>query len=335
MGTQSQFVLAYDLGGTKINAGIVDDTGNVLKILRASTDLSLGKHGVIDALAALGQELLGEETCRKNVRIIGLASAGPLDPIAGTLLNPTNLKTHGQSWGVFPIRDLLAEKIGLPVVLDNDAAAAILAERWVGEARGYDNALTLTLGTGLGVGVICNGELVRAGRHLHPEGGLTIINFSETEALKADQNGGIAESYLSAPGLARLFERKRNQRQTPNATRTHPTPREITELARSGDPTALAAFIDYAEILAAVLHNFALLFAPEIVILGGSFAQSADVFLDRTRKRLEERLQPFRNGVDLLPKIAVSQLRNQAGVIGGAAIAFQKSVFHKRTSQGN
>jgi predicted NBD/HSP70 family sugar kinase len=101
--------------------------------------------------------------------------------------------------------------------------------------------------------------------------------------------------------------------------------KDIAELARKRDPRAIAAFEEYAELLAVALQNYATIFAPQVVIFTGSFAEAADLFLESTEQHLERLLVRRRLGVDLLPKLAVSKLQNQAGLVGGAYVAFNPS----------
>jgi glucokinase len=249
------------------------------------------------------------------VKVAGIASAGPLDPGTGTLLDPTNFASGGEPWGKFPIVKLLSTKLRMPVQLENDAAAAILAEHWVGAARKHQNAIILTLGTGLGTGMIVNGALVRAGRGQHPEGGHVIVNYNDQTAPCGCGNLGCAEAYLSGRSFAR-----RARARFGNATLTA---KDIADLARKRDPRALAAFEEYAQVMATALHNYAVLYAPEIAVFTGSFAESSDLFLDSTRRHLAHLLARRRVGVDLLPKLALSSLENRAGLIGGAYVALQ------------
>ena len=111
-----------------------------------------------------GESAVGLIARHPNVKRAGIASAGPLDPIGGVLLDPTNFASASGTWGHVPLARILSRKLRIPVLLENDAAAAMLAEHWVGAAKGYENAMILTLGTGLGTGIICNGALVRAGQ---------------------------------------------------------------------------------------------------------------------------------------------------------------------------
>jgi glucokinase len=139
----------------------------------------------------------------------------------------------------------------MPVRLENDAAAAILAEYWIGAAKGIRNAMILTLGTGLGTGIICNGELVRAGHYFHPEAGHIIIKMGDETAPCGCGNLGCAESYLSGRNFAR-----RARARFGNSSLSG---KDITDLARKGDPRALAAFEEYARLMATVIHNFVVL----------------------------------------------------------------------------
>lgn len=308
-----QLTLAYDLGGTKVAAGVVDAKGKVLVELREPVVLEHGKEAVFEQLARLGKGLLAQYP---GIKCAGIASAGPLDPLQGILLDPTNFASAVGTWGNVPLASIMSRKLRIPVALENDAAAAMLAEHWIGAAKGYKNAMILTLGTGLGTGIIANGELVRAGHFFHPEAGHIILKSGDESAPCGCGNLGCAEAYLSGRNFAR---RARTRFGNPSLTG-----KDITELAHKRDPRALAAFEEYAHLMAIAIHNFVVLYCPEIVVFTGSFAESASLFMDQTRRHLEHMLARRRVGTDLLPKLAVSSLDNQAGIIGGAYVAFHR-----------
>lgn len=306
-----ELALAYDLGGTKVAAGVVDSKGKVITEIREPVVLELGKEAVFEQLGRLGKLLLSQYP---RIKRAGIASAGPLDPKGGVLLDPTNFASAIGTWGNVPIASILSRKLRIPVVLENDAAAAMLAEHWIGAAKGYKNAMILTLGTGLGTGIISNGELVRAGHNFHPEAGHIILKIGDESAPCGCGNLGCAEAYLSGRNFAR---RARTRFGNPSLTG-----KDLTELALKRDPRALAAFEEYAHLMAIAIHNYVVLYCPEIVVFTGSFAESAPLFMDQTRRHLEQLLARRRVGTDLLPKLAVSSLDNQAGIIGGAYVAF-------------
>ncbi len=309
-------VLAYDLGGTKVHVGVVDETGRVLTEQRVPVVVEQGKNAVINQLAELGREYLKHYP---EIRQVGLASAGPLDPIRGLLLDPTNIANPSdpkKSWGKVPIAKILGQKLKRNVTLENDAAAAMLAEHWLGKAKKYDNAMILTLGTGLGTGIFCNGSLLRSGRFLHPEAGHIIIRADDQSAPCGCGNLGCAEAFLSGRSFTR--------RNRPRFARADYLAADITELAKSGDPRGLAAFKEYAELMAIAITNYVVCYSPEIVVFSGSFAAAADLFMPQTTEHLKVFLKRRRVGVDLLPKLAVSSLDNKAGLIGGAYVAFKQ-----------
>jgi glucokinase len=306
-------VLAYDLGGTKVSVGAVTSQGKVLEEIRVPVAVEQGKAAVIRQLSDLGKDIISRH---KGIKKVGMASAGPLDPDKGILLDPTNFASAAGTWGKVPIANLLSKALKKPVFLENDAAAAMLAEAWIGHAKGYNNAMILTLGTGLGTGIIVNGELVRARGGLHPEAGHMVIHEGDQSAPCGCGNLGCAEAYLSGRGFTR--------RSRPRFANPDLFALDISNMARKRDPRALAAFEEYAHIMAIAIHNYAVMFAPEIVVFTGSFAASADLFMDSTKDHLEKLLARRRIGFDLLPKLKVSKLDNLAGLVGAAKVAFDR-----------
>lgn len=311
----SQKVLSYDLGGTKIAAGIVSGRGKVLEEIRVPIHLGQGKKGVLHQLETLGSQLLSRHP---QIQKVGIASAGPLDPEKGELLEPTNFSRNGHLWGKVPLTQLLSKKLKRRVYLENDAAAAALAEHWVGAGKNYQNMIVLTLGTGLGTGIICNGHLVRSGRHLHPEAGHMIIQVNDESAPCGCGNLGCAEAYLSGGN----FE-KRIRRKYPHLGRTS---KEIADQAREGNPQAMEAFDEYARLMAVALYNYVRIFSPEIVIFAGSFAAASDLFKLKTQTLLKKMLRQQNKVINLVPKLTVSTLQNNSGIIGGAYIALNRNI---------
>jgi predicted NBD/HSP70 family sugar kinase len=224
--------------------------------------------------------------------------------------------TEGEHWGAFSIVDALNRRTGLSWQLENDAAAAVRAEAWQGESRSVSNHITLTLGTGLGVGVWLNGKLLRSGRFLHPEAGHIIIEYKEKEVLCGCGNYGCAEAYLSGVNFSRWVSERWGESLNGE---------DLVARARAGDQKAKTEFEGYARRLAVYLSSLVVLFCPERVVLSGGFSHSADLFLPQTQVELEKLLSTRREGVDLLPTLAVSKFQDEAGVLGAAQLAFQGS----------
>jgi glucokinase len=332
-GARIEKVLAYDIGGTKVHTAIIDSRGRVHDEVRVAVDFSRGRSDVFRQWIDAGKRLLDSHP---DVKRVGVASAGPLDPAKGLLLDPTNFTSAGgETWGVVPISKLLSRGLGgLPIVLENDAAAAVLAEHWCGAAKGVDDCMIITLGTGVGTGMIVDGKLVRAGRGLHTEGGHVIIRAGDESAVCGCGNLGCVEAFLSGRNFEKRARRALEGSQGTPAPVGHVefapghveagfSAPELAARARAGEAAVVALFEEYAELLAVAIHNFVVLYAPRVVVLAGSFANAADLFLDRARERLEELLIRRRHGVDFMPRVVVSSLQNRAGVLGGAVVALR------------
>lgn len=306
-------VLAYDLGGTKVSVGVIDSSGKILASHREPVLISQGKKATIDQLARLGLEMIKQFP---DIEVAGIASAGPLDPEKGELLDPTNFKGPDGPWGRTPITSILKKRLKVEVVLENDAASALLAESWQGLAKKFRNSMILTLGTGLGTAFICNGRLVRGGNNSHTEAGHMVIVQGDDSALCGCGNYGCAEAYLSGKFFAHRARKKLKNEQIDAV--------QIAARARRGEKAALALFEDYADHMATTLHNCYRIFGPEVVILTGSFAAANDLFIPQTQEKLRYLMRRYLDLTGPLPEIQVSTLENQAGLLGGAYIALQK-----------
>lgn len=302
--------LTFDLGGTKLGIGVVDRAGNVLCAQKHLVDLQSGFDGLIDQMTKLSRPLIK----KYDLQIASIASAGPLDPDRGVLLNPTNLKSKGKSWGVAPLVDAMRHKVGMPVLLENDAAAAVLAEQWVGGGQGAQNLVAVTLGTGLGVGVIANGQLVRAGRGLHTEFG-HITLFGNDKTIKCGcGNFGCAEAWLSGFNFTKYLSKKWKKSSLNGEA--------LALLLKKKDRRAVQELSQYGERLAQFLYSIVVTFCPEKILLSGGFSSLYPFFEDDLNRKLLALLKTRRQGVDLVPEVIQSELNDHMGLIGAAAKIF-------------
>lgn len=301
-------VLAMDLGGTKLLLGRVNEKGQILEKKKISVNLSKGPDGLLKQIAEAANGMKTDKTYAA-----ALSSAGPLDPIRGQWLNPTNLKTEGQSWGEVEVVSVLKEALGLPCFLENDAACAAMAESWLGQAKACENFISITLGTGLGVGVWANGQLVRSGRYLHTELGHLIIESGVGAALCGCGNRGCAEAYLSGTNFAKLVSQKMNQTLSGE---------DLLKLAYDNNNVVIRSFEDYSYRLALFIRNLIVGFYPEKIILSGGFAVASKFFLDRTKVLLAQRLEE-RSEQNFAPELVMSNIQNEMGVLGAAALALR------------
>jgi glucokinase len=308
--------LAFDLGGTKIAAAVVDERGKIIEETRAPVNVSGGYATLVQQMTDMALPYIKKYKLKSGA----VASAGPLDPIRGTLLNPTNLKSDGKGWGVVPIIRLLEKKMKIKLKLENDAAVAALAEHWVGAGKNIQNLLIVTLGTGLGVGVIANGELIRSGRHLHPEAGHIIIDYNDKEWLCGCGNFGCAEAFLSGTNFTKHIAQKIKRD-------SKLTGEKMVSLARQNDTEILAEFKKYGDRLAIFLYSLIVMFSPERVVLSGGFSHAADLFIKSCEERLSRLLASRKEGLDLNPVIKISTFGDEAGLLGAAYTVFHTNLY--------
>ncbi len=302
--SQSQTCLAYDIGGTKVNAAIINGEGEVLFKIHEPVNTSHRAHGFLNQLVKMGQALQKSAQFTK----VGIASAGPLDLVKGTLEDPTNLKTDGTSWGRVPLRSTIEEAFGLPTFLENDAAAGALGEMWLGAGKQFAHMAYVTLGTGVGVGVIQNKKLWKVRDKFHPELSHLPLNIFDDNMICGCGRKGCAETYL-APRLAlqRFCELEKL-----------PTPEAWVEAARAGNGLALGAFQQYAAHLARFCNLLAEVVYPEAIILSGGFSKAHPLFL----KQAEANLARLPNSLHLQMQILPSELQENAFLLGAAYMAF-------------
>jgi len=299
-------VIGIDIGGTKIAAGLVTKQGKILREFRLPTQLAEGWPGLRKQIVEICQSLKNKQT-----KAIGIGSAGPLHAPSGKLLDPTNFGWKNAK--AIHLTSDLKRILKLPIVLENDAAATALAERWKG--GGGKDFLVLTLGTGLGMGVVCDGKLVRGGRELHPEGGHILLRSGDPTAPCGCGLYGCAEAFLAGKNFDQRAEKKLGERLKGT---------EWAERAARGDPAAKALFAEYSSLLADYLVNLVVLYYPKTVIFAGSFAAAHEQFLPAARVQLATLLRRRLLTAPLLPVLRVSKLGNRSPILGAAYLALDR-----------
>ncbi|MBX3022986.1 MAG: ROK family protein [Bdellovibrionales bacterium] len=309
MGRSTDLILAFDLGGTKLRAAFVDAQGRIKAHATTRVRQDEGFRGLIQLFKETADQLP-----KSKYKAVSVASAGPLHPEKGILLDPTNFFTGDQSWGVLPLVRELKKVFRKPVRLENDAAAAVLGERWKGGHGRTKNIVAMTLGTGVGVGAICNDRLVRAGQGLHPEAGHIPLDINAKDYPCGCGANGCIEAFLAGSHFAHRLGRLKNRALSGQ---------EAVALARGGDVWVQEAFREYGRQLAQAVRVLCVLFAPEVVVISGGFSHASSLFMDETQALLPKLMERYREGIDLLPKIKVSKLQDEAGILGAAYLALQ------------
>ncbi len=297
-----KLLLGFDLGGTKLASGVVSLNGQVMESKKDSVDFNHGVNGFLLFLEKVGQFWLKKYP---TIKILGIASCGPLDVKKGILLQPTNFPR----WGNISVASYLSQKLKISVFMQNDAAAVAGAEGWVGGAQRLKNWMSLTLGTGLGTGVVINRKIFMGGSGFGPEAGHFII--TDKPYLCGCGNQGCAEALLSGTALWHRIQEKKHLWKTPPQN-----PKDLVACALKKDQVSLQIFKEYSEFLARAIHNYAVVFMPETIFFSGGVSEAQDLFLPQTTERL---ITLLKNRPGYMPKLCVSKLTG--GFAAGAHTA--------------
>jgi len=308
--------IGIDVGGTKVLGGVVDESGKVLTTARKDTPRQ-GGSALTQTIADVAKELLQQHT----VASVGVSAAGFVSSDRKTMLATPNIA----DWNGVDLDYQLTALIGLPVVIENDANAAAWGEAKFGAGKSQDHMMMLTVGTGIGGGIVVNGALYRGAFGIAAEfGHMRVVPDGHICGCGAR---GCFEQYASGNALLRHAreainaspEVARNLLSRGDGTVAGLTGQAITEAARDGDAVALAAFNTTGQWLGAGIASLAVLLDPACVVIGGGVIDAGEILLKPTRESLERNM-PFA-GKHPYPEIIAAQLGNEAGLVGVADLA--------------
>jgi len=308
-------VIGVDLGGTKLLAGTVDSGLQVHHRARRLVE-SQKPAAVVELLVGAVEE--ARESTLDEVLGVGLGIPALVDPATGVVLDSNHLLLRD-----VPIRDVMAERLGLPVVVDNDANAAMLAEWRIGAARGTSDAIMLTLGTGIGGGLIVGGRLVHGRRGAAAELGHMIVVADGPPCPGRCPNHGCLESLVSGHAIGREGALVAAADPGGALGRALAAGREITgalvtELAHDGDAAARAIMTEMGGRLGLGMVTLVNVFNPEVIVVGGGAIAAGELLLAHARAVLEERALPVsREGV----RVVSAHFGAEAGMLGAACMA--------------
>lgn len=290
-------VIGVDLGGTKILAGSIDADGRVLERHSVPTPTSSQE----ELLEAIGAAI--EPLAESGFGALGLGIPSVLDRRTGRALGSINIPLVDVS-----LDDLLGERFGVPVAVENDANVAALAEWRLGAGRGAENLVVLTLGTGVGGGVVLDGALYRGWAEL----GHIVVVADGPPCQGTCTGRGHLEAIASGNAADRAAEKLWGDGATAEL---------LVGRAEEGDPAALEALADIGHLLGAAIGSFVNVFAPELTIVGGGFGIAASEFLLPSAHEVARReaLEPARAGL----RIVKAELGSDAGLIGAGLLAFE------------
>ena len=308
--------IGVDIGGTKIAAGVVDEEGSILETSKVSTPPT--PEGVVDAIA----DAVRKVSTGHDVEAVGIGAAGYVDDKRATVLFAPNI-----NWRHEALKDKVEQRVGVPVVVENDANAAAWGEYRFGAGAGHDDVVCITLGTGLGGGIIIGGKLHRGRFGVAAEFGH--IRVVPDGLLCGCGSQGCWEQYASGRALVRYAKQRANA--TPenaeillglgDGTAENIQGKHISDAARQGDPVAIDSFRELARWAGAGLADLASLFDPSAFIVGGGVSDEGDLVLEPIRKSFRRWLV----GNQWRPhaQVLAAQLGGKAGLVGAADLARQ------------
>ena len=293
---QCDQVIGIDLGGTAIKLGRFNCAGELLAELQVSTPQPAVPGAVTMALCEAVEQLDPD----RQASVVGVGLPGPMDPAARVARICINLP----GWENVPLAEWMESRLDRAVTLANDGNCAVVGEAWLGAARGFSDVVLLTLGTGVGGGVILNNQLFTGHNGAAAEPGLIVVQPNGPACNSG--NHGSLEQYASIAALRRLCDRE---------------PLQLSALADAGDSEAIAIWSRYGSRLGVGVVSLVYLFTPQLVLLGGGLSGAIHHFLPAVQDEVDARVQEVsREGLKILP----CALGNGAGRLGAARLALQR-----------
>lgn len=317
---KSKLVLATDLGGTNMRTALMNDRGEILAHMRKSTNADMGKDKVIEKLiTTLKATTSKHNTPLRKIEGIGIGFPGPVDVELGVVLSPPNMK----GWINVPLKDIMEEEFKMPVIIENDANAAAIGEHWMGAGKGMKNLVCITLGTGVGGGIVLNDKIWHGATGIAGEIGHTTIIRNGQKCNCG--NRGCLEAYASATGMVRMMHKallmggmdKQSLSVMPvdEEKLNKDGSKYISELAAKGNKIALSVIKEMIQILGIAIVNIVHILNPEIIVISGGVTNMGSKLFEPLREEVKKRA--FEKAVEYL-RIVPARLGENAGVIGAA-----------------
>lgn len=303
-----KYGFGVDIGGTTIKMSLFKMTGHMLEKWEIPTNTAYNGSSILDDVAAAIEEKLSEKRIAKiDVAGIGVGVPGPV--VEDTIV----VRCVNLGWGKVDVAQVLGNKTGLKVRVGNDANVAALGEMWQGGGKGCKNVVMVTLGTGVGGGIIVNGKIITGVHGAGGEIGHIFADETETETCGCGKRGCL-EQYGSATGIVRLAKRalEADERTTALCGVENLSAKDVLDAAKDGDTLALEVVEKMGKILGTGLANVACVVDPEVFVIGGGVSKAGKIIIDVIQKYYVERT--FSSCREA--KFALASLGNDAGVYG-------------------
>ncbi len=311
-----KYVFGVDIGGTTVKLGFFTIEGELLDKWEITTRKDEGGCYILPDIAASIEEKINEKSVTKDEIIgIGIGVPGPVRD-DGTVLRCVNL-----GWGVFNVEEEVERLLGLPAKAGNDANMAALGEMWKGGGMGHSSIVMVTLGTGVGGGIIINGKMLCGMNGAGGEIGHICVDDTETEVCGCGKKGCL-EQFASATGITRMAERALVNTDRPSKLRNiqYISAKEIFDAAQQGDDLALELVEDHGRILGKALASVACVCDPEAFVIGGGVSRAGEILLTTTAKYYQQ----FVFHACKNTKFKLATLGNDAGIFGSAQAILTK-----------
>lgn len=318
----SKKIIGIDLGGTSVKLAILTTEGEIQEKWSIKTNiLDDGSHIVPDIIDSIKQRFETHGLTKDDFLGIGMGSPGVVDSEAGTVIGAYNL-----NWKTLQlVKDQFESALGLPFFIDNDANVAALGEQWVGAGNNNPNVVFMTLGTGVGGGVIAAGNLIRGVKGAGGELGHITVDFDKPFACTCGKKGCL-ETVASATGIVNLSRRYADQYAGDAKLKQmiddgqDVTAKDVFDLAKEGDDLALIVYRHFSEYLGVACANIAAVLNPAYIVLGGGVSAAGEFLLDGVRKVFAENSFPQ---IKESTQIVLATRGNDAGVLGAASLVLK------------
>lgn len=307
-----KYGVGIDIGGTTIKIGLFKVDGTLLEKWEVDTRKEENGKYILDDITKEIKEKLKEKSIHKNDVVgVGIGVPGPVRS-DGTVLKCVNL-----GWGVFNVEETLSEMIDLPVKAGNDANVAALGEMWQGGGKGYKNVVMVTLGTGVGGGIIIDGNIISGTNGAGGEIGHIKVVKNETKTCGCGKTGCL-EQYASATGIVKESEKLLSIDNSPSILReiNKITAKTIFDAAKDGDKLANKLVKDLGEKLGIALASISCICDPEVFVIGGGVSKAGIILIDVIQKYFIEKAFHACEGT----KFELAKLGNNAGIYGGVRL---------------
>lgn len=310
-----KYVFGVDIGGTTVKLGFFDEEGNILEKWEIPTRKDLGgKYILPDIADSITEKLMEKGITKEQVVGVGVGVPGPVDA-DGVVFKAVNL-----GWDIFSVSNTLSDLINLPVKAGNDANVAALGEMWKGGGKGHDDLVAVTLGTGVGGGIIVHGKLLAGATGAGGEIGHIHVEDNETDRCGCGKKGCL-EQYGSATGLVRLAKRALEATDEASVLRDGElTAKAVCDAAKDKDVVAIKVMEQFGAYLGKGLAAIACVVNPEIFVIGGGVSKAGEMLFDYIRPHYEREV--FHGSKNV--KFALATLGNDAGIVGAARLVLEE-----------